>query len=248
MNSFFDPSQPLLSPKDIVTALTGSAPEALRLPRRAIITFTEGDVSYVLGQAGGRLVEPWSAFKKIFLLDGTDTVITRCYIGGPAIAALVEELSAFGVEQFVLWGYCGALDRSLTIGDILIARGALREDGVSYHYMEKDDALVYPGWFGTWAPLAKTLGFHDTLIWSCDAIYRETAAKVARYREMGIGAVEMEAASFYSVCEFKGLKGIAFLVVSDLLTGSAWQGGFRTKPFKQGVRALARFFLDNAVK
>jgi uridine phosphorylase len=248
LNSFFDSSPPLLSPRDIVTALTRSAPEALQLPRRAIITFNDGDVGYVLGRAGGKLVESWSPFKKIFLLDGSETVITRCYIGGPGIAALVEEFSAFGVEEFILWGYCGAIDRSLSIGDIVIARGALREDGVSYHYMERDDAVIYPDWFETWEPLAKDRGFRDILIWSCDAIYRETAAKVARYRETGVGAVEMEAASFYSVCDFKGLKGIVFLVVSDLLTGSVWQGGFRTKPFKEGVRGLARFFLSHVVQ
>ena len=247
MSRFFDPSPPVLSPCHIVTAFTGSTEEELRLPRRAIVTFSDADVRWVLGHTKGSLIEKWSPFKQLYFLEGSRTLLTRSQLGGPGIAALVEELSAFGVEEFILWGYCGAIDRGLRIGDVLIARGALREDGVSYHYMEKDETLVFSDWSEAWLPLAKAAGFREALIWTCDAIYRETASKVARYRDMGIGAVEMEVSSFYSVCNFKGLKGIAFLVVSDLLTDDAWHGGFHSKPFREGARRLSRFLLERAI-
>lgn len=248
MKRFFDPSAPLLSPHDIVIELTGRKPGELLLPRRAIITFSAGELNATVRRAKGRLIESWSSFKQLYHLEGTDTLIARSFLGGPAIAALVEELSSFGVKEFIMWGYCGALDPTLTPGDIIIAREALKEDGVSYHYHGEDDSFVRSNWFDAWAPHAAAQGFHEGVIWTCDAIYRETVAKIARFRDMGVSAVEMETASFYSVSRYRDVKGVAFLVVSDLLSGDKWVGGFRTKPFKDGAGRLSRFILEEAIR
>ncbi|MBA4419394.1 MAG: hypothetical protein C0392_16040 [Syntrophus sp. (in: bacteria)] len=260
MKRFFDPSPPLLTPFDIISALTGKKKGDLLLPSRAIITFSLGDLKYILNRSKGRLIEGWSRFRQIYHIEtprckqrgiipieGQETVVTRSHFGGPNIAALVEELAAFGVKEFILWGYCGSIDRNLAIGDIIISRGALREDGVSYHYLDDNNDFIYSDWFDSWADLARGRGFNPGTIWSCDAIYRETKAKIARHRNMGISGVEMEVASFYSVCKFKGVKGIAFLVVSDLFHDEGWTGGFRTREFKDGVKKLAAFILEEGI-
>ncbi len=248
MRQLFDSSLPLLDPRDLVLALTRSTAERLALPPRAIVTFGPGDINAISRRMKVGLVESWAPFRQIFLIEGSQTVITRSQIGGPNIAALVEELSSFGVEEFILWGYCGGINENIRIGDVITSRGALREDGISYHYSGSDDPIVYSNWFDPWADAAKDQGFLDGLIWSCDAIYRETAGKIAKYREMGLSGVEMEVASFYSVCNFKEIKGIAFLVVSDLLTGHKWRPGFHTKPFRQGVRKLSQFVTDRIIR
>jgi uridine phosphorylase len=245
LNRHFDCSRPVLSPHAIVSAFTKSAPGELVLPKRAVVTFNGGDLNHILSRSKGALVEPWSRFRHIYRLTGFQTVAICSSFGGPNISALVEELTAFGVEEFVVWGYCGGIDPSLVIGDILISKAALREDGVSSHYMENDDPVVSSNWLDAWAGIAKDQGFRAGTVWSCDAIYRETRDKVIRYRQMGISGVEMETASFYSVCNHLGVKGIAFLVVSDLLTENSWVPGFRTKPFKAGAKKLSQFILDH---
>ncbi|MDR2018490.1 MAG: nucleoside phosphorylase [Syntrophobacterales bacterium] len=247
MNRRFDPSRPVLSPHDIIYAFTKNLSDDLALPKRAIVTFNKGDLNYILSQSKGIPVEAWSRFRQIYRLNGFKTVITRSYFGGPNISALVEELAAFGVAEFVMWGYCGGIDPALAIGDILVATGALREDGVSFHYMEGNDAMVSSSWLNSWVTNARDEGFHSGTVWSCDAIYRETAGKVMRYRELGISGVEMETASFYSVCNYLGIRGIVFLVVSDLLTEDSWTPGFRTKSFRAGVKKLAQFILNQAI-
>lgn len=163
------------------------------------------------------------------------------------MAALVEELSAFGVREFVLWGYCGSISNDVSIGDILIAKGALRQDGVSYHYLDSTDDFVYTDWFQKWHNKAVASGIHPAMIWSCDALYRETKNKIIRYRNMGIHAVEMEVASLYAVCKSKKLKGIAFLVVSDHFRQEKWQPGFCEESFKDGARRLERFLLEQGM-
>lgn len=247
MNRVFDPSPPLLGPQDIVVALTGKKIEELALPTRAIITFSDPDLRFVSGRLEGKPIEAWSPFRQLYFLSGSHTLITRSGLGGPSVAALAEELSAFGVEEVVMWGYCGGIARELAIGDIVMAEGAIREDGVSWHYTENDDAVICSNWHDTWADKAKDYGFHRGIVWSCDAIYRETTAKIARYREMGVRAVEMEAASLYSVCNYKKVKAVAFLTVSDLLAGEKWFGGFRTKAFREGAKRLSQFILENVV-
>jgi purine-nucleoside phosphorylase len=64
---------------------------------------------------------------------------------------------------------------------------------------------------------------------------------------MGIHAVEMEVASFYAVCKAKKLKGVAFLVVSDLFRQNKWKPGFSELSFKEGIRRLREFFLEQVI-
>jgi uridine phosphorylase len=117
-----------------------------------------GDVKALLKNTHQKPIKTWSGFRSLFRIDNTETVITRCLFGGPNVAALVEELSAFGVREFVLWGYCGGISDDLSIGDVLIAEGALRQDGVSYHYLDSTDDFVYTGWLHKWQKAAVISG------------------------------------------------------------------------------------------
>lgn len=248
MKRFFDSSPPLLNPVDLVSAFTGKTAEELALPERAIIVFDSGNVKRILNGKKYRLIDTWLNFRWLYRIEECNTIITSSYFGGPNIAALVEELAAFGVKEFVVWGYAGGIDSQLRIGDAILAKGALREDGVSSHYIDDGNDFVYSDWFEEWEQHTKEQGFREGIIWTCDAIYRETRGKIRKYREAGISAVEMEVASFYAVCKFKGVKGIAFLIVSDLLNDEGWISGFHTKPFREGVKKISKFMQEMVVK
>lgn len=253
MKKFFDHSLPLLNPADLVRAFTKKTFEELVLPGRAIIVFSPGDLKRILNRKNHRLADAWTRFRWLYRIEGSNTVITRSFFGGPNIAAVVEELSSFGVKEFIIWGYCGGIGKTVNLGDIIVAEGALREDGVSHHYIKDTDTaesgnFVYTNWLDEWEEQTTDLGFNKGLIWSCDAIYRETYDKVVKHREMGIAAVEMEVASFYAVCKYRGVKGIAFLVVSDLLNDNGWTPGFHTKPFDKGVKKLSEFMMEQVIK
>jgi uridine phosphorylase len=248
LRSLFDPSPPILNATDIVSAFTGRTGEELRLPRRAIVTFTLDDTKSLLGNPHQKPITSWSRFRSIYRIHGADVVVTRSYFGGPNVAALVEELSAFGVTEFVLWGYCGGMAADLSIGDLLIVEQALREDGVSYHYLQGDDAFVSSDWFHGWRDTAVAAAIRPSSIWTCDALYRETRNKIETYRRKGIEAVEMEVASFYAVTSSKNLRGIAFLVVSDLFTKGGWKPGFSEPQFQAGSLRLKEFLFKYACK
>lgn len=247
MKRFFDPSRAVLDPQAIVRAFTKKQTHELALPARAIITFDGGDLRRLTEWRGASLVEAWVPFRTIYLLSGTATAATKSSFGGPNIAALVEELSAFGVTEFVLWGYCGGMAPGSKAGDLYLARGALREEGISYHYLEDEDDFVLADWADQWTKAAEAEGVRLADIWTTDAIYRETQNKIDACTARGISGVEMEVASFYAVCKSKGLKAAAFLVVSDVFNNGKWISGFHTRPFKEGVKKLSRFINEKAV-
>ncbi|MHB8110346.1 MAG: phosphorylase family protein [Syntrophorhabdaceae bacterium] len=247
MKRFYDPSEPILGPRDLVRAFTKKNDNDLALPERAIITFTDVDRKRLTAGREYAVIEPWLPLRNLYLFSGTRTITVRSFFGGPNIAALVEELSAFGVKEFILWGYCGGISTSQGIGDVCIAGRAFREDGVSYHYLDQDDDFVESNWAGAWDPGAKICGFQSIDVWTTDALYRETRGKILEFALRGMSAVEMETASLYAVCNAKGLKAVSFLVVSDLFTGGRWLSGFHTQKFKEGVKKLSRFVAEQAI-
>jgi uridine phosphorylase len=240
MRSFFDRSAPVLTPTDLVLALTGAKPEALLLPQLAVIVFSPADLGRLVKETAAEALPEWRPFKRLYRPRGKETVLVRSPVGGPALAALVEELAAFGVRDFCLLGYCGGIGAGVSIGDIILATSAIREDGVSGHYLESEDELVESEWAAQWE-LPSKAGILHGIVWTCDALYRETAEKVDRYAARGVLGVEMETASFYAVCSRKGLKGAAFLVVSDVVRPPLWQSGFKSAELQKGIRRLSAY-------
>lgn len=54
-------------------------------------------------------------------------------------------------------------------------------------------------------------------VWTTDAIYRETTAKLKARKEEGCVAVEMELAGVQAVCDFYGWELYDFLATGDVL-------------------------------
>ena len=68
------------------------------------------------------------------------------------------------------------------------------------------------------------LEYLRTKTWTTDAIYRETPQKVAAYLKEGCLAVEMEAAAFFAVAQFRGVPFGQILYGGDAVTPGAWDG------------------------
>ena len=64
---------------------------------------------------------------------------------------------------------------------------------------------------------------HDSgLVWTTDAFFRETPAKVARRREQGCLAVEMEAAAMFACAAFRGATYAQLLYAGDDVSAEEW--------------------------
>ncbi len=146
-------------------------------------------------------------------------------VGAPLAAGLLEESLAVGARAVVVCGGAGALSDSLALGTAVIPLAALREEGVSYHYMPPT-RWVHPAAEVVQA-LERTLEAHRRAYvvgktWTTDAFFRETPSKVARRREEGCLTVEMEAAALFAVARFRGVKLASLLYAGDDVSGEAW--------------------------
>lgn len=57
-------------------------------------------------------------------------------LGGPSTAVAVEELAKLGVSHMIRIGSCGALQRGIHVGDLVLVNGTVRNDGTSRTYIE----------------------------------------------------------------------------------------------------------------
>src|SRR5215211_2197718 len=63
-------------------------------------------------------------------------------VGAPIAAGLLEEAIAFGCRKFIACGGCGVLKKDVAVGHIIVVSGAIRDEGVSYHYLSPDREVI----------------------------------------------------------------------------------------------------------
>ena len=157
------------------------------------------------------------------LLRDTDGRVGICGgfgIGAPAVAAILEELIAFGTTCFVSIGTAGGLQKSSRIGDLIVCDAAVRDEGVSHHCLEPAE-YSHPSPTLT-AELTQTLdGLGATYAagpsWTIDAPFRETVEEARHYRANGVLTIEMEAAALFAVARYRRVDLAAAFVISDSL-------------------------------
>ena len=70
-------------------------------------------------------------------LLGEKVSVCSTGIGGPSASIAMEELHNIGVEAAIRIGSCGALQTDIAPGELLIAAGAVRDDGTSRAYVRE---------------------------------------------------------------------------------------------------------------
>jgi len=148
-------------------------------------------------------------------------------IGAPLAIGLLEEMIARGCKKFMVCGGCGVLDKSVAVGHLLIPEIALRDEGVSYHYLPPAREVAMNS--VALAAIETVLQRHGleylrTKAWTTDAIYRETRDKAAAYLAEGCLAVEMEAAAFFAVAQFRNVLLGQILYGGDAVLQEDWDG------------------------
>jgi uridine phosphorylase len=146
-------------------------------------------------------------------------------IGEPIAASLLEEAIAFGCRKFIVCGGAGVLDKGIAVGGLIVVSGAIRDEGVSYHYLPPDrevqanETAVHH--------LVETLSqrgipYRIGKTWTTDALYRETLDKIARRKEEGCLTVEMESAGLMAVAQFREVILGQVLYGGDDLSDAVW--------------------------
>lgn len=146
-------------------------------------------------------------------------------VGAPVATGLLEEVIAFGCRKFIACGGCGVLEKDIAVGHIVVVLGAVRDEGVSYHYLPPSREVI-ANENGVNA-LTKTLHargvpYRIGKTWTTDAPYRETLNKIIQRKKDGCLVVEMESAALIAVAQFRKVIFGQALYGGDDLSGREW--------------------------
>ena len=146
-------------------------------------------------------------------------------VGGALAAGLLEEAIAYGCRKFIVCGGCGVLEKEIAVGHLIVVSGAVRDEGVSYHYLPPGrEVQAHPAGVAALEATLRQRGvpYRVGKTWTTDAPYRETAAKIATRKSEGCLTVEMEAASLLAVAQFRDVVLGQVLYGGDDLSGDEW--------------------------
>lgn len=145
-------------------------------------------------------------------------------MGAPLAAHHLEQLIASGAQTFVVCGGAGALQPDLVLGQVVVPTSAVRDEGTSYHYAAASRTIEADASHLSAATILDNLEIpHRTgRVWTTDASFRETAARVAQRRQDGCMLVEMEAAALIAVARYRSVALAYYLYASDALADNQW--------------------------
>lgn len=155
---------------------------------------------------------------RVFLTTTGPPVAVACLgVGAPAVVTVVEQLVALDVDAFVAVGPAPAVSDRLEPGSCVVIDRALRDDGVSQHYLA-------PARYATAdVPLSARLGAAAAAAglapvigssWTVPTPYRTTAAELAGYRAEGVLVTELVTAALFAAAGALGARAAAAVVVS----------------------------------
>ncbi len=236
----------------IIEPRRGRLEEAL--PARALLVFTVQDVELLLGDRCCQSQGPVRTLYLSRLYPCNDReypfVLIGPMIGAPQTILILERLIALGVRQVLAFGWCGSLQPNVNIGDLVLPLGGFSEEGTSTHYpLSESDPGPSPAMVRC---LEDHLGssrcrIHKGRVWTTDAPFRETRAKVHQYQRDGLLAVDMETSALFTLAHYRGIQLAQVLVVSDELATLKWVHGFRNPKFKEARHWVAKQILNGFI-
>lgn len=143
-------------------------------------------------------------------------------VGAPLAAGLLEEVIARGCRSFIACGGAGVLEGEIAVGEIVVPTSAVRDEGTSYHYLppSREVAATPEAVAAIETVLQRHAAPYRTgKTWTTDGLYRETPEKMALRKAEGCLTVEMEAATFFAVARFRGVRFGQLLYGGDDLSG-----------------------------
>jgi uridine phosphorylase len=219
----FDPN-----PRAILEPHGPSLSEAV--PAKAVLCFFADVLNRLC--AAGRIVQIGTLGSEIgpnpiYRLEhaGQRLLVIHPGVGAALAAGFTEELIAIGVRQFIACGGCGVLDKDIAVGYPVILTSAVRDEGTSYHYLPPSrEAHPSAQAVAALEQACQQAGQPYRLgkAWTTDGLYRETTARRARRQAEGCSVVEMEAAAFFAVAQFRRVTFGQVVYGGDLVVPEGW--------------------------
>jgi len=224
IDSFDNKSKPFITPDTFYKKVE-------RNDLVCIVTFSKKVIDYVIEKYNAKLYASYKTSNDkqdiyIFNYQEKDYLIYMTGIGATwSSTVLVEVMTVTGAHKFVYFGSCGVLDDEKCRGKIVVPTESYRDEGISYHYIEKSDYIEIRNHQKIEDILSKNnIPFVSGRIWTTDAIYMETINKVNQHKKEGCLAVEMEVSGVEAVSRYYDIENYHMLFSADSLSSEdTWE-------------------------
>jgi uridine phosphorylase len=162
-------------------------------------------------------------------LDGVPVSAVSSGMGGPSVAIGVEEMRELGVHTFLRVGTCGATQRDIKMGDLIIATAAVRTEGTADSYVPKEfPAVANYEVVTALLESARELDapHHLGIIRAVDSLYADLLpdtmpngpglrAELEMWQRAGVIANDMESSTLFVLASVRRLRAGSILLCVD---------------------------------
>ena len=223
----------------------------------AILTGDPGRVEKIASflQNSKKIAQNREYVSYLGMCNNKPVVVISTGIGGPSTAIAIEELAKLGIKNFIRVGTSGGMQLDVNAGDLVIAKGAVRQEGTSKEYAPIEypaiaDFEVTSALISSAKKLAKESGkkVHIGTVQCKDSFYgqhnpdrmpvsQELKEKWNAWLRLGVKCSEMETAALFVIGDFLGVRtGAVVLVV------------WNQEQEKRGISQNTDFDTESAIK
>ena len=150
--------------------------------------------------------------------DGEMIGVVSHGVGSAGAGACFTELCMAGASRIIRAGSAGGMRPNVNAGDVVIARAAVREDGLSPKLVpEAYPAVATPDIVIAMRRAAKDLGvdYHEGILLTSDLFYPGDVlgSDLPFWQNAGLVAVEMECATLFVVCGLRDVETGAVVAI-----------------------------------
>ncbi|OCH14297.1 nucleoside phosphorylase [Aliivibrio sp. 1S128] len=154
---------------------------------------------------------------RVFNGEYKGTTITICStgIGAPSMIIAIEELKLCGATHVIRVGSAGAMQDHIQLGELIVAEGAVRDEGGSKAYISS----AYPA-YASFTLLKEINHFLESqpvkhyfgVVRSHDSFYTDEEEQLCQYwNKKGILGADMETSALFTVGRLRGLQVASIL-------------------------------------
>lgn len=196
-----------------VTIITGN-PD--RVPRIAGEMKDSEEVSRYRGLVTYRAYTP----------KGNPVTISGTGMGVASTHICIEELANLGASVFIRIGSCGGIDRTVTVGDVVVPTACIRDERASLNYAPIEyPAVASPMWYNALYDEISALlpkdRIHSGVCWTSDIYYVSPEKNpLEMWTRANVKCVEMESSLVFTFAQTRGLDAASILSCDGNLHGA----------------------------
>jgi uridine phosphorylase len=184
----------------------------------------DGDiVTYLLSKGLASKCPHWACYHTRlyrFVFQDREFGIIGCAVGASFAVLLAEQLFVSGCSLLISMTSAGVINTPPGGSKFILLENALRDEGVSYHYLPPDHAArLDPALLESLSRSFQNtpLSVETGSCWTTDAPYRETPTAIQWAKDRGVVAVEMEAAALYAFALARGKKVVCYAHLTNTM-------------------------------